>query len=156
MSIPLYDCYYNPYQMIAVHTPFWWINHPWRPCLLCNVPYHQGRRCLATLRRTSAVVSRAAAPAPPPEVLGVDVSKKTDLGSSTVESLDEAWGWIGLNESCDGTAAQRLSPLLGSCCGASCSASCWSCSGHWMHRTPLKTHKFHQNSTKSCHVWLTS
>ena len=35
--------------MIAVHTPFWWINHPWRPCLLCNVPYHQGRRCLATL-----------------------------------------------------------------------------------------------------------
>jgi len=34
---------------IPWNTPFWWTNHPWRPCLLCNVPYHSGMRCLAML-----------------------------------------------------------------------------------------------------------
>ena len=32
---------------IPWNTPFWWTNHPWRPCLLCNVPYHPGMRRLA-------------------------------------------------------------------------------------------------------------
>ena len=156
MDIPLYDCYYNPYQL-SLSIPLFdeSITHDAhvycvmfltikRKAVSCHVAPNYSR-CIAHC-----------SPCPPTRGTWGGCFKKKDLGSSTVESLDEAWGWSGLNESCDGTAGQRLSPLLGSCCGASCSASCWSCSGHWMDRTPLKTNKFHHNSTKSCHVWLTS